>query len=879
MNILILGNGSREQVIREKLESSVKNIYIENLLINEIVSFCESYKIDYVIPSTEQYLCDGVTDLIQSKIPGVQVFGPTAALSQLEGSKKYSKMMMKQHKIPTSNYIYFTDKNKCIQYINDNNINPEEVVLKYSGLAKGKGVYLSTKESIINDINQVFALGDDGVIMEERLYGTEVSVLAFCNGHESYLMPQSQDYKRKEDGNFGANTGGMGAICPVNTLNEQELGRIKKYLDILVSSLKYVGVLYAGVMKTKYGIYILEFNCRFGDPEAQVILNQLETPLFTIINDCILRKPLTIKWAENKYSACVVLSVNQYPYSGIKKTEVVYGSDFDYNKVKVYDGSIFTINCQNYTKGGRVLSLVSTSNSLYQSLINVYNQATRIHYEHKYYRRDIGIDYLIVGKSAKKYKSMGIMASGNGTCLEYIFDNENMRNSIKIIVTNKYSANIINKAEMWNIPVYIIPNKNIDYHKMVNILRIYEIDVLILAGYMRIIPETIYEEFFTVNIHPSLLPDYKGLMDLDVHSAVLEDKKKYSGCTIHEVCGKVDSGRILLQKQAHIDGLNTNTELKIAVQELEKQAIYEFIELYNINVIERYEVDIKEANAFVDDIKRKIPGIGGFCGMYPLNEKVTLVGSADGVGTKLDLAIKYNMLDSVGIDLVAMNVNDIIAGGGIPLFFMDYIAIDKMSKLVCNEILDGIVAGCNMANIELLGGETAEMKGIYYKNKLDLAGFCVGILNKRLPLKNEMKDGNYLYGIHSNGIHSNGYTLVRRLLKDFPSDYSEEFMRPTRIYNEVIGMINNPKYGILGIAHIPGGGFNDNISRVIAEDLKIELYHWEFPSIFKWIQTKSGMSRQEMLDTFNCGYGMVLITDCEINDIEGIDLIGKLVTI
>ena len=304
--------------------------------------------------------------------------------------------------------------------------------------------------------------------------------------------------------------------------------------------------------------------------------------------------------------------------------------------------------------------------------------------------------------------------------------------------------------------------------------------------------------------------------------------------------------------------------------------MYEFVELINVsNVEHKYEVNIEEANDFVSELKTKLPSIGGFCGSYKFDENTTLVGSADGVGTKLDLALKYNKLDTIGIDLVAMNVNDIIAGGGIPLLFMDYIAIDKMDKGICKTLLDGIINGCKMANMELIGGETAEMKGIYLKNKFDLAGFCMGKLKYELPKPNLMKSGNILYGIPSNGIHSNGYTLVRNIIGD-DSSQIDEIMKPTRIYNEVIKILETYSEHILGIAHITGGGFKDNIERLLPHGLGFQLEHWELPPIFKYLQKKGNLSLENMKEVFNCGYGMVIIANKEIS---GLKRIGHLIHI
>ena len=411
------------------------------------------------------------------------------------------------------------------------------------------------------------------------------------------------------------------------------------------------------------------------------------------------------------------------------------------------------------------------------------------------------------------------------------------------------------------------------YERMVNILRSFDVELVILAGYMKIISDDLFNEFFTINIHPSLLPKYSGMMDLDVHEKVIENKEKFSGCTLHEVTEIIDGGRMLMQKQCRLDLNETKYSLKQRVQNLEKKCILDYVDVYNSRK-STYSVDIEEGNEFVEDLKKTLPIIGGFCAEFKYKD-IILAGAADGCGTKLDLANEYNMLDKIGIDLVAMNVNDLIAGGSIPLFFMDYIAIDKMDKTKCSTIIEGIRNGCEKAKCQLIGGETAEMKGIYMKNKLDLAGFAIGEREFKLPQKEEMSTDCWLYGIPSSGIHSNGYTLVNKLLKmsNRPHPKIEDILTPTFIYTDVAQLWREYPDNIFGIAHITGGGFHDNITRILPDHLTIKLNDWDFPEVFKWIQHESQLSREEMLSIFNCGYGMVIISDAELV----LPKIGKLV--
>ena len=303
MKILILGNGAREETIKDILYKN-NNVICEcsnKEKFESIKEIINDKKIEMVIPSTEVYLCKGIKDYLEKEIGNIKVFGPTKEQAKIEGSKYYSKKIMNELNIPTSNYYFLNSYEEGKKFYNNSSVVVKETVIKYDGLAKGKGVYLpDTVEESLKAIKNLFYTNEDcGIIVERRLYGTEVSVLAFCNGKEAYLMPEAQDYKRIYDGDKGPNTGGMGAICPANILTKEELIKVKNHMDKVVKKLNYKGILYAGLMKSDDGcIYFLEFNCRFGDPEAQVILNLLDSNLLNILNDCIEGNELLIIWKD-----------------------------------------------------------------------------------------------------------------------------------------------------------------------------------------------------------------------------------------------------------------------------------------------------------------------------------------------------------------------------------------------------------------------------------------------------------------------------------------------------------------------------------------------------------------------------------------------------
>ncbi len=291
-------------------------------------------------------------------------------------------------------------------------------------------------------------------------------------------------------------------------------------------------------------------------------------------------------------------------------------------------------------------------------------------------------------------------------------------------------------------------------------------------------------------------------------------------------------------------------------------------------------VNIKAADKFINFIssvsakkrgKKKYSNIGGFGSITNIPKNIKepkIVACADGVGTKIEIANTLNKFDTIGIDLVAMNVNDLIVQGAKPLLFLDYISINKIDLKKLKAIIKGIKKGCELSECELVGGETAEMPGTYENGKFDIAGFAVGVVGKDKVLnKNKIKKNNLIIAIPSSGLHSNGYSLVRYLLKQKKINIKKnkflksELLKPTKIYvKEIMNLIN--KNLINGCANITGGGLSDNIRRVIPDKLSanISLDQIRTSKIFNWLRN-NGISDKEMLSTFNCGVGFCLIIE------------------
>lgn len=294
-------------------------------------------------------------------------------------------------------------------------------------------------------------------------------------------------------------------------------------------------------------------------------------------------------------------------------------------------------------------------------------------------------------------------------------------------------------------------------------------------------------------------------------------------------------------------------------------------------------VDIDAGDALVEKIKpfakktmrpEVLGGLGGFGAIVEIAKKYqnpVLVSGTDGVGTKLRLAFEWNRHDTVGIDLVAMSVNDILVQGAEPLFFLDYFACGKLNVEQAAEVIKGIAQGCEQSGCALIGGETAEMPDMYPVGEYDLAGFAVGVAEKeQLITGKEIVAGDCVLGLASNGIHSNGFSLVRKILAKANPDLDAEFdngkslkdaiIAPTRLYVKPLLAVMKT-IQIKGLAHITGGGLLENIPRVLPENTvaEIKAAAWQMPKLFKWLQEKGNVAQHEMYRTFNCGIGMVVI--------------------
>ncbi len=300
-------------------------------------------------------------------------------------------------------------------------------------------------------------------------------------------------------------------------------------------------------------------------------------------------------------------------------------------------------------------------------------------------------------------------------------------------------------------------------------------------------------------------------------------------------------------------------------------------------------VDIDAGDRLVENIKpfarrtlrpEVLAGLGGFGALFEISKKFrnpVLVAGTDGVGTKLKLAFLLDRHDTVGIDLVAMSVNDILVQGAEPLFFLDYFACGQLDVATATQVIQGIAAGCEQAGCALIGGETAEMPGMYPPGEYDLAGFAVGAVEKdRIIDGTTIQERDVIIGLASSGPHSNGYSLIRKVIERTGADLSQDFegrplgevlLAPTRIYVKAVLDLMRA-VPVKGLAHITGGGLLENIPRILAPTLAAVLHKgaWPKPPVFRWLQENGHVAAEEMLRTFNCGIGMVVVVDAAHQD-------------
>ena len=413
MNILLIGGGGREHAIAKKINESkkLKNFYsipgnpgissiskvIGNSLdVNDIVSKAIEYSIDIIVCGPEQPLVEGLSDLAEKE--GIKVFGPKKSGAMLEGSKIFSKQFMSKYDIPTSDYKVFNDYYEAEKYFNKRTTYP--VVIKADGLAAGKGVKIAKNReeahSVIKSymIDRIFGTAGECIVVEEFMTGEEMSALYITDGKTFIPLLAAKDYKRAYDNDSGENTGGMGSYAPHNSLTSQLADKINEQIINNVrigfnkENIEYNGVLYVGLMLTEDGPKVVEFNCRFGDPETQAILPLLETDILDMMYRCVKNNlnNFQLKW-KNLYSCCVVIASGGYPDDYKKNIKIKFnGNPFDF----IHAGTKYDNDNNIVTNGGRVLNAVALGSSKTGAIQNAYKLIEKVEFEDYFYRKDIG---------------------------------------------------------------------------------------------------------------------------------------------------------------------------------------------------------------------------------------------------------------------------------------------------------------------------------------------------------------------------------------------------------------------------------------------------------------------------------------------------------
>jgi len=742
LKVLLVGAGGREHALAWKLAQSpqLARLYIapgnagtaelgENLALNVedipgLVQAARRYAVDLVVIGPEVPLTLGLTDALQQA--GIRVFGPTQAAAQIEGSKAFSKAFMARHQLPSARYAAFHDYTKAAAYLHSL---AAPIVLKADGLAAGKGVLLpeSVTEALAALhamlVESSFGAAGNTVIIEERLSGEEVSLLAFSDGLTVRAMPPAQDHKRLLAEDHGPNTGGMGAyapapVCPPELAEHIVQTIIQPAVDGLrAEGMPFVGVLFAGMMLTPQGPKVLEFNCRFGDPETQAILPLLDSDLLEILVACArgCLAEVDIRWKAGA-CACIVLAAGNYPQGSAN------GLPISGLTATCPDGMVFHAGTrlqagQVVATGGRVLGISAWAPDLRQALAAGYACIENIHFEGMQFRKDIG-------------------------------------------------------------------------HRALN--------------------------------HTHMPP------------------------RPHVAAGPARGSLSYAQSGVNIDAGNRAVALmSAAVRSTYTPAV--------------------------------LAGIGSFGGLFDASalqgmRHPVLVASTDGVGTKVKLAAQAQRYHTIGQDIVNHCINDILVQGALPLFFLDYFATARLQPEVTAEIVTGIATACKAAGCVLLGGETAEMPGVYTAGEFDVAGTIVGVVEReRILPRPDLHPGDLLVGLPSSGPHTNGYSLIRQVFQDTPlvthfaelgSTLADALLAPHRSYlgwlQPILDLEPSP---VKALAHLTGGGFIENIPRILPADISAVVHwgSWPMPPLFSLIQSRGDIAWDEMARVFNLGIGMLVV--------------------
>jgi phosphoribosylamine--glycine ligase/phosphoribosylaminoimidazole synthetase len=939
MNILVIGSGGREHALAWKIAQSPKLTKLFILPGNggtgslgenvsgvsmddhpALIRFCEKKKIDLVIVGPEAPLADGVADALSTA--GIRCFGPRKAAAQIEASKVFAKNFMARHRIPTARYQIFTNYDEALAFVQSVDY---PIVIKASGLASGKGVVLpesfkeaeETLRSML--VRKEFKNAGLEVVIEERLEGPEVSLMAFTDGTTIVPMLPAQDHKRLLDGDQGPNTGGMGAYAPAPICTAEMSADVQRtILQPVIDGMReegypFVGVLFAGLILTSDGPKVLEFNCRFGDPETQAVLPLLESDLVEVIEACVngALDQTEVHWKSGA-SVCVVIASGGYP------VKLVYGKLSKGSRSKIESGVCFHAGTRLeggriITSGGRVFGVTAWDESIEKAIPRVYAAVEKISFDDMQYRKDIAwralqTDARTDDETEKRIAEPSV-AYRVSKLVKLPTDELTYKvNGLAMQVHNEIGPGHAEKfyhrrlAELCkDAGLAVETEKRVEVvinHKMVGYLKLdLWIDEQLIVECKSLHRQTGNEEVGQVLTYLAATASPVGMLYNFGHvrletrrilaASEVREWQKHLYRFIHRAPGMILPP---LNEKSNVppirfNSINATTKLveipsptgaaiRLSASKSVSQSAYDLSGV-SIDAGNR-AVDLMKDAVKSTYTKSVLAGIGSFGGLFDasalqkMNHPV-LVASTDGVGTKVKLAASIGRYRGIGHDIVNHCINDILVQGARPLFFMDYFATSKLNPEQTADVVTGIAEACKDAGMALLGGETAEMPGVYRDGEFDVAGTIVGALERDDILPRNLHAGDVLIGLASSGPHTNGYSLIRKIFADTPLDQvfpelgcslADALLAPHRSYlNLISNALRNPH--VHALAHLTGGGFIENIPRVLPDDLDavIHLNSWTIPPLWKLIQQKGNIAAEEMFRVFNMGIGMVVIVD------------------
>lgn len=714
--VLVVGSGGREHALAAAIAASPRcgrllvapgnggtpgeRLDVAPTDVAALVAVAEAESIDLVVIGPEAPLDAGLADALAAA--GIAVFGPHADVARLEASKAHTRLVADTLGIPSPRHARFPHgaATEAIEWMDAFG---SPVVVKQSGLAGGKGVVVpGDRDDALLAIEEFAAIGE--VVLEERLVGTEVSLIALCDGSTSVPLPLAQDHKRIGEGDVGANTGGMGAYAPAPVaadaaaLHEAFITPIVRWCA--ERGTPYVGALYAGLMLTADGPRLLEYNCRFGDPEAQVLLPLVEGDVLEILLACaegrLADTPVVIR---DGCALGVVVAAEGYPDTPTTGDDLVVPASLGVGE-SIFHAATDRHGDRLVSTGGRVLTCVGVGTTLSEARARAYRLVDRVSLRGARIRRDIG--WRAPGAALRSYGAAGV--------------------------------------------------------------------------------------------------------DIEEGTRAVELMSRAVRAT--------ESGRVLR-------------------------------------------------------------GIGAFGGAIDASflkdfDSPVLVGSTDGVGTKVELAARTGRLRGVGIDIVNHCVNDVLVQRAFPLFFLDYLASSHLVPEHVADVVGGMSEACIAADCVLLGGETAEMPGVYAEGAFDVAGTLVGVAERgHLLPRDDVASGDLLVGLASSGPHTNGYSYLRRLFEWVPLDSTpppldrplvDALLEPHRSYLSALtpALATNR---VKALVHVTGGGLPDNLPRALPSGLgaTVRLGSWPVPPLFRLVRELSALDDDELHRTLNMGVGMVVV--------------------